>query len=217
MKGILGKKVGMTQVFDAKGVIEPVTIIEAGPCFVVQKRTVERDGYSAVQIGFEAVKESRLNKPLLGHLKHAGLPPLRYLRELKLSGHPELNEGEKIDVGVFTVGDHVDIVGTSKGKGFQGGMKRHGFSGGPATHGQSDRQRSPGSIGAGTTPGRVMKGSHMAGRMGNDQVSAQNLEVILVDPERNLIAVKGSVPGAAGGLLIIKEARKTRGAKKVRR
>lgn len=211
MKGILGKKVGMTQVFDESGEVVPVTIIEAGPCFVTQKKTVEQDGYAAIQLGFKEVKPKRLTQPQWGHLQKNNLPPLRYLRELLVTEGEteEYEEGQKISVSIFEAGDMVDVIGTSKGRGFAGVMKRHGFGGGPKTRGQSDRQRSPGSIGQGTTPGRVYKGKRMPGRMGNQRVAAQNLEVVLVDPQRNLLAVKGSVPGARNGLLLIKEARKT--------
>ena len=218
MKGILGKKVGMTQVFDESGEVIPVTIIEAGPCFVTQKKTGEQDGYAAIQLGFEEVKPKRLTQPQKGHLQRNNLPPLRHLREIRMSeGELEdYEEGQKISIGIFEVGEIVDVVGISKGRGFTGVMKRYGFGGGPKTRGQSDRQRSPGSIGQGTTPGRVYKGKRMPGRMGNQRVSAQSLQVVLVDPQRNLLAVKGSVPGARNGLLLIKEARKTALTKKKR-
>ncbi|MDH4136177.1 MAG: 50S ribosomal protein L3 [Anaerolineae bacterium] len=210
MKGILGRKVGMTQIFDERGEVVPVTVIEAGPCFVTQVKTLERDGYAAVQLGFKEVKPERLTRPQLKHLSKNQLPPLRYLREIRMSDVSQYEEGQKIRVSIFDVGDRVDVIGISKGKGFAGVVKRHGFGGGPKTHGQSDRQRAPGSIGAGTTPGRVHKGMRMAGRMGNARVTAQNLQVVLVDPERNLLAVKGAVPGARDGLLVVEEARKTR-------
>jgi large subunit ribosomal protein L3 len=210
MKGILGRKVGMTQIFDEGGEVVPVTIIEAGPCFVTQVKTPERDGYAAVQLGFKEVKLKRLTRPQLAHLRKNQLPPLRHLREIRVSDVSQYEEGQKVRVSIFDVGDRVDVTGISKGKGFTGVVKRHGFGGGPKTHGQSDRHRAPGSIGAGTTPGRVYKGLRMAGRMGNALVTAQNLQVVLVDPERNLLAVKGAVPGARNGLLTIKEARKTR-------
>jgi large subunit ribosomal protein L3 len=210
MKGLLGKKLGMTQVFDEQGEVVPVTVIEAGPCYVAQKKTLDRDGYTAVQLGFEEVKPSRANKPQVGHLAKNDIPPLRYLREFRVFDHDDLSEGQKLDVSLFEAGDRVDVIGTSKGRGFAGVVKRHGFGGGPKTHGQSDRQRAPGAISSGSTPGRVFKGLRMAGRMGSERVTAQNLEIALVDPERNLIAVKGSVPGARGGLLIIREARKTK-------
>jgi large subunit ribosomal protein L3 len=210
MKGILGRKVGMTQVFDEGGEVVPVTIIEAGPCFVTQVKTLEGDGYAAVQLGFKEVKPKRLTRPQLEHLRKSQVPPLRYLREIQVSDVSQYEAGQKIRVSIFDVGDRVDVTGISKGKGFAGVVKRHGFGGGPKTHGQSDRQRAPGSIGAGTTPGRVYKGMRMAGRMGNARVTAQNLQVVQVDPERNLLAVKGTVPGARNGLLVIREARKTR-------
>jgi len=206
-KGLIGKKLGMTQVFSDDGNALPVTIIEAGPCFVTQIRTVANDGYSAVQIGFEEVKETKLTGGQLGHLKRNELPTLRYLREFRTST-PEVKEGDKVDVAQFEVGKRVDVVGFSKGKGFAGGMKRHHFRGGPKTHGQSDRGRAPGSVGATTTPGRVFKGKKMAGHMGNERVSSQNLKVVLVDVEKNLIGVNGSVPGPRGGLVVIKDARK---------
>ncbi len=207
LKGLIGKKVGMTQVFDDTGAVVPVTIIEAGPCYVTQVRSVESDGYAAVQLGFEETKPKRLTGGQLGHLKRNSLAPLRFLREFRVKD-AEVTEGDKVDVSVFTVGDHVDVVGTSKGKGFQGAVKRYHFRGGPKTHGQSDRQRAPGSRGSGTTPGRVYKGARGPGHMGNDRVTAQNLVVALVDVERNLLGVRGSVPGARGGVVMIKLARK---------
>ncbi|HJX37947.1 MAG TPA: 50S ribosomal protein L3 [Anaerolineae bacterium] len=203
MKGILGKKVGMTQIFDDTGEVIPVTIIEVGPCYVTQIKITKRDGYSAIQLGFGQAK--RLNKPQRGHLPK-GVPDLRYLREITVDDISAYEVGQKIDAGLFAVGDLVDVSGVSKGKGFAGVMKRHGFRGGPRTHGQSDRARAPGSIGTGTTPGRVWKGMRMAGHMGDQRTTVQNLEVVLVDPERNLLAVKGAVPGAKGGLLAVKSA-----------
>jgi large subunit ribosomal protein L3 len=207
LKGLIGKKVGMTQVFDENGAAVPITLIEAGPCYVTQIRQSERDGYSAVQMGFMEVKPKRLSGGQLGHLKRNNLPPLRFLREFR-EKQPEVQEGDKVTVEVFEIGDLVDVIGTSKGKGFAGTVKRHGFRGGPKTHGQSDRQRAPGSAGAGSTPGRVFKGKRSPGHMGNARVTAQNLEVVLVDTERNLLGVYGSVPGARGGLVVIKGARK---------
>ncbi len=208
-KGLIGKKIGMTQIFDDAGVAVPVTIIEAGPCYVTQIRRPENDGYSAVQLGYGEVKPKRLTGGELGHLKRSGLnlPPLRFLREFRAK-NPDVKEGETVTVEAFTVGERVDVVGTSKGKGFQGGVKRYGFRGGPKTHGQSDRHRAPGSRSSGTTPGRVFKGSRGPGHMGNERVTAQHLKVVLVDAERNLIGVCGAVPGPRGGLVIIKEARK---------
>lgn len=257
LNALLGRKIGMTQVFGPNGTVLPVTVIEVGPCTVTQVKTVDRDGYEAVQLGFEPRPAYRTTRPVLGHLGHhlpllkaqrkrlqayqqkkdkAGeevkidkqmekllkiqtnhqrrvgpvLGPFRVLREVELGPgvKPESVElGSSHDVGLFRDGEVVDIVGTSKGKGFQGVMKRHGFRGGPRTHGQSDRSRAPGSIGPGTTPGRVLKGTRMAGRMGNDRVTAKKLQVIQADPERNLLVVKGSVPGANGGLLMIRKAR----------
>ena len=275
LNALLGRKVGMTQVFGANGTVIPVTVIEAGPCVVTQIKTVPHDGYEAVQIGFEQTKIKNRTRPELGHLGHslpllkaqrkrlqtyqqgqreksrtesttatdeeaqtetsveagAGkkdkqiqkllrvqekrqrrpgpeLGPFKVLREVDLQegvAAENLELGKQFDASLFTVGESVDIVGTSKGKGFQGGVKRHGFSGGPKTHGQSDRTRAPGSIGSGTTPGRVLKGTRMAGHMGNAHVTAKKLQVIQSDPERNLLLVKGSVPGANGGLLMIKK------------
>ncbi len=207
LKGLIGKKIGMTQIFDENGVALPITVIEAGPCYVTQVRTPELDGYSAVQLGFNEVNPKKLTGGQRGHLKSNDLPPLRYLREFRTKS-PEVEVGEKLTVEEFELGERVDITGTSKGKGFQGGMKRHGFKGGPATHGQSDRQRSPGSVGAGTTPGRVHKGKKMPGQMGNVRVTSQGVKVVLVDVERNLLGVMGSVPGGKGGLVIINGARK---------
>lgn len=209
MKGLLGKKVGMTQVFNEEGNVIPVTLIEAGPCYVVQKKTKENDGYNAVQLGFEEVSERKLSKPELGHLQKAGVPPLRHLAEFR-GQNDDLEVGQKVDAAIFQVGELVDVVGTGKGKGFAGVVKRHHFGGGIKTHGQSDRHRAPGSIGAGTTPGRVFKGMRMAGRMGGEGVTVSNLEVVIVDSDRNLIAIKGSVPGAKNGLVLVKQARKAR-------
>ena len=206
MKGLIGKKVGMTQLFDDAGRAVPVTVIKAGPCYVTQVRTVDQDGYSAVQLGFEETKTQRLSGGELGHLKKNELPPLRILREFRTK--EDLEEGQTLTVEVFEEGERVDIVGKSKGRGFTGVVKRYGFSGGPKTHGQSDRHRAPGSIGAGSTPGRVFKGKKMPGRMGTDTVTSQNLLISRIDPENNIIAVRGSVPGPKNGLVIIKEARK---------
>ncbi len=207
MRGILGKKVGMTRIFNEKGEVVPVTIIQAGPCFVTQCKREDTDGYRAVQLGFEETKVKHLSGGQWGHLRKNNLPPLRYLREIPLSEGEEYEVGQKINVSIFRVGERVDVTGTSKGRGFAGVVKRHGFAGGPKTHGQSNRHRAPGSIGA-MTPPRVLKGTRMAGHMGARLVTVQNLEVVLVDPRRNLLAVKGGVPGARGGLLLIKEARK---------
>ena len=207
VKGLIGKKIGMTQIFDDNGLAIPVTVIEAGPCYVTQVRLPEKDGYSAVQLGFSEAKPKRLTGGQLGHLKRNSLPPLRVLREFRVK-NPEVQEGDELTVAVFAVGERVDVVGTSKGKGFQGAVKRYHFKGGPRTHGQSDRERGPGSRGSGTTPGRVYKGSRGPGHMGDDRVTSQSLKVALVDSERNLIGVMGSVPGSRGGLVMVKEARK---------
>jgi large subunit ribosomal protein L3 len=207
LKGLIGKKIGMTQIFDDDGVAIPVTVIEAGPCYVTQVRVPESDGYSAVQLGFVEAKPKRLTGGQLGHLKRNNLPPLRFLREFRIKD-PDVKEGDKVTVESFGVGEHVDVIGTSKGKGFQGAVKRYHFHGGPKTHGQSDRNRAPGSRSSGTTPGRVYKGARGPGHMGSDRVTAQSLKVVLVSSERNLIGVRGSVPGAKGSLVLIREARK---------
>ena len=204
--GLLGKKLGMTQIYD-ESVLAPVTVIEAGPCRVVAIKTKERDGYEAVQLSFGEVKERKLSRGELGHLKATQLPPLRFLREFRTKV-PDVSVGDTVKVDVFAVGEHVDVIGTSKGKGFAGAVKRYHFRGGPKTHGQSDRHRAPGSRGSGTTPGRVYKGARGPGHMGTDRVTAQNLKVVLVDSERNLLGIHGAVPGPKGGLVMIKEARK---------
>jgi large subunit ribosomal protein L3 len=263
LNALLGRKVGMTQVFGQNGTVIPVTIIEVGPCVVTQVKTVAHDGYEAVQIGFEQATTKHATRPALGHLGHRlpllkgqreslrqyrqsqkapaseegnqaeetekpgkqirkllkveenrqrrpgpELGPFKVLREVGLqegASTEGIELGKKFDAGLFKDGEAVDIIGTSKGKGFQGVVKRHGFGGGPRTHGQSDRTRAPGSIGSGTTPGRVLKGTRMAGQMGNVRVTAKKLQIIQSDPERNLLVVKGSVPGANGGLLMIKK------------
>jgi len=208
MRGILGRKAGMTQIFSAQGEVVPVTVIQAGPCFVTQCKREDTDGYRAVQLGFEEAKEKHLSGGEWGHLRKNNLPPLRFLREIAVGDGEEYEVGQKINVGIFQVGERVDVTGISKGKGFAGVVKRHGFRGGPKTHGQSDRHRRAGSIGATTSPGKVFKGTRMAGRMGGQAVTVLNLEVVLVDPRRNLMAVKGGVPGGRGALLVIREARK---------
>jgi large subunit ribosomal protein L3 len=208
LKGLIGKKIGMTQIFDDAGVAIPVTLIEAGPCYVTQIRLPETDGYSAVQLGFEEVKPKRLTAGQLGHLKRNSLSPLRYLREFR-EKDPQFKEGDKVTVAeVFAMGERVDVVGTSKGKGFQGGVKRYHFHGGPKTHGQSDRNRAPGSRGSTTTPGRVYKGARGPGHMGDDRVTSQNLKIVLIDADRNLLGVCGAVPGAKGSIVVIKVVRK---------
>jgi large subunit ribosomal protein L3 len=208
MKGMIGKKVGMTQIFDEQGNVVPVTVIAAGPCYVTQIRTGERDGYTAVQLGFEETKATRLTKAQIGHLNKKGLPALRVLREFRIKNDDvaSLTEGQVIKADVFTTGERVDIIGTSKGRGFAGTIKRHNFNRQPKTHGQSDRERAPGSVGMCEFPGRTLKGQRMAGHMGSDRVTMQNLQVVVVDAEKNLLAVRGSVPGAKGDIVIIKPA-----------
>ena len=202
-KALIGKKVGMTQIFDEEGKVIPVTIIEATPCTVTQIKTVEQDGYSAVQLGFGDVKESKLNKPRLGHLSKNKIAPKKYLREFRLDSVEGMNVGDELKADVFSVGDRVDIQGTSKGKGFQGVIKRHGQSRGPMGHGSMYHRR-PGSMGPTSTPGRVFPGKKLPGHMGAVTVTIQNLEVIKVDLDKNVILVKGSVPGAKGSILKIK-------------
>jgi len=207
LKGLIGKKIGMSQIFDERGVAYPVTLIEAGPCYVTQIRRPESEGYSAVQLGYSETHPKRLTGGELGHLKGANLPPLRFLREFRTKSL-DVSVGDVMKADVFSVGERVDVIGTSKGKGFAGAVKRYHFAGGPKTHGQSDRHRAPGSNGSGTTPGRVYKGSRRPGHMGDERVTVQSLKVVLVDVERNLIGVHGAVPGSKGGLVIINEARK---------
>jgi large subunit ribosomal protein L3 len=199
----------MTQMFDESGVAIATTLIEAGPCWVTHLETNPRANWQAAQIGFEETRAKRLTKGQLGHLRN--LPPLRQLREVPVDGVDDLKVGDKVDASIFTEGERLDVTSTSKGKGFAGVMKRHGFHGGPKTHGQSDRWRAPGSIGPGTTPGRVMKGMRMAGQMGNERVTVKNLQVLRVDPSRNIVAVKGAVPGPRGGLVLLRKARAVHG------
>jgi large subunit ribosomal protein L3 len=205
IKGYLGKKIGMTQVFNAGGIVVPVTVVQAGPCAVTQIRTKEKDGYEAVQLGYGELKH--INKPEAGHLKAS--QPSRHLKEFKADTLADLTVGQRIGVDIFTPGELVDVIARSRGRGFSGGMKRHGFHGGPRTHGQSDRARAPGSIGANTFPGRVMKGMKMAGHFGDAQITVKNLEVVRVDLERNLLLLKGAVPGAPNGLLTIRKTGKS--------
>ena len=203
--GLLGKKIGMTQVFLEDGLVEAVTVVEAGPCVVTQVKTTANDGYEAVQGGFHEV--TKLSQPLDGHLRRTG--KFKYLREMPVKDMGEGQVGQKIDASMFQQGDRVDVTGTTKGRGFAGGVKRHGFHGGPKTHGQSDRHRAVGSIGAGTSPGRVFKGKRMPGHMGHVRVTTKNLEVIQVNAERDLLLIKGSIPGAGNGLLYIRQSLKT--------
>lgn len=201
IKGIMGRKVGMTRVFEEGHGMIAVSLIQAGPCFVTQVKAVGTDGYDAVQIGFE---ESRaLSKGERGHLQKGGLTSLRHLKEIRVQD-PDSKVGDRLDVGMFEPGERVDVVGTSKGKGFAGVVKRHGFAGGPKTHGQSDRHRAPGAISSGTTPGRVLKGLRMAGHMGDERVTVKNLRVVSTDPERNLLVVEGAIPGGRNGLLMVR-------------
>ncbi len=204
MTGLLGKKIGMTSIFDDAGQVIPCTVIEAGPCFVTQVKTKERDGYEAVQLGFDEKNERRVNKPLGGHFAKANTKPMRIVREFRGNGVSDVQPGQQIKVeNVFAKGDTVSVVGTSKGRGFQGVVKRHHFGGGSRTHGQSDRERAPGSIGSSSYPSRVFKGLRMAGRMGGMRVTVRNLKVVGIIPDSNLLLVKGSVPGAVNGYVEI--------------
>jgi len=206
MFGVLGKKVGMTRIFSEDGENYPVTVVEAGPCYVSQIKTPETDGYSAVQIGFKEKKESRANKAMSGHFAKANLKPMYHLREFRdFESGKELKVGDEISLDSFAQGDVVNVAGNSKGRGFQGVMKRHGFSGGEKTHGQSDRMRAPGSIGQASYPSRVMKGKKMPGRMGNKRVTVKNLSIIKVIPEQHLLLIRGAVPGAINSILEIKK------------
>ena len=222
MKGLLGIKVGMTQVFDENGVVTPVTVIQAGPCYITQVKTKETDGYEAIQVGFEEIKEKRLSKGQKGHLgllkpdnkhpkrkKGMNVPAVRYLREFRTKSAADYQPGQQLTVEQFTVGDHVDVTGKTKGRGFAGVVKRYGFGGGIKTHGQSDRHRAPGSIGATSGTAHVFKGKKMPGRMGGERFTSQNLKVVQIDTEKHLIAVKGSVPGSKGSIVIIRDAAKS--------
>jgi large subunit ribosomal protein L3 len=205
MQGIIGRKVGMTQVYAADGRAIPVTVIQAGPCVVVQRKTKQKDGYEAVQLGLvEDRKVKKVTKAMAGHFKKADLPPCRVLRELRVEGKDELKVGDKVSVELFAPGDTITVVGVSKGKGFQGVIKRHHFRGGAATHG-SMFHRAPGSIGASAFPSRVLKGMRAAGHMGSDQVTQRNLQVVRVDAGNNILVVKGAVPGGGGGYLVIRK------------
>lgn len=205
MKGIIGKKIGMTQIFNEEGQMIPVTVVEAGPVYVTQVKTVETDGYNAIQVGFGDQKEHRVNKPLKGHYAKAGVSVKRHLQEFRVEDTAEFTVGQEIKADLFEAGQLVDVIGTSKGKGTEGPIKRWNQSRGPETHG-SKYHRGPGSIGAASYPARVLKGMHMAGRMGNEQVTVQNLEVVQVDVERNLLLIKGAVPGPKGGAVTVQAA-----------
>ena len=204
-KAILGTKLGMTQLFDENGKIIPVTVVEAGPCVVVQKKTTDNDGYNAVQVGFMDKKEKHTNKPEEGHFKKAGVSAKRFLKEFKLENAAEMNVGDEIKVDAFAAGDKIDVTGTSKGHGYAGAIKRHGFSRLKETHGTGPVHRHAGSMGACSSPSRVFKGKKLPGHMGVDTVTVQNLDVVSVDVEKNLLLVRGAVPGPKGGLLIVKD------------
>lgn len=207
MKSLIGKKLGMTQIFDAEGRCVPVTVIEAGPCSVLQRKTMKTDGYEAIQIGFDAQKEQRVSKPLAGHYKKAGVDTMRELREVRVSADDETKAGDTLTAAMFEEIKFVDVLGVTKGKGFQGVVKRYGFGGGRATHG-SHFHRAPGSIGMCEHPGRVFKAKKMPGQMGSTKITVQSLKVIQVRPEENLILLKGAVPGANGSTLVLREALK---------
>ncbi len=215
MKAIIGKKVGMSQIFDENGKVIPVTVIEAGPCVVVQKKTSEKEGYEAVQLGFEDVPERKLSKPEAGHLAKAGVAPKKYLREFNLENASELNVGDIIKADTFKEGDFVDVTGTSKGHGYQGVIKRWGAQRTPTSHGGGPVHRHAGSMGSTTDPSRIFKGKIGAGQMGVDTVTVQNLDIVKVDPELNLIAVRGAIPGPKGGLVTLKTTVKVHRVKKV--
>ena len=203
-KAIIGKKVGMTQIFDEMGKVIPVTVIEAGPCVVTQKMTVEKEGYSAIQLGYEEVAEKYLSKPEAGHLKKAGVGMMKYLKEFKLENAEEMNVGDVLKADVFAEGDKVDVTGTSKGHGYAGVIKRHGAQRTPTSHGGGPVHRHAGSMGSGTDPSRIFKGKIGAGHMGAEQITVENLDIVKVDPELNMIAIKGAVPGPKGGVVYIK-------------
>ncbi len=208
-KAILGKKLGMTQLFGEDGILIPVTVVEAGPCRVIQKKTAENDGYDAVQVGFLEKKEKHTTKPLQGHFKKAGTGFMKYLKEFKLDNAAEMNVGDEIKADIFAEGDAVDVTGISKGKGFAGTIKRWGTHRGPMTHG-SGYHRGPGSMGACSTPSRVMKGKRLAGHLGVEKVTVQNLSIVKIDAEKNILAIRGAIPGPKGGLVIIKNSVKAR-------
>ena len=209
-KGILGTKLGMTQIFTEDSRAVPVTVIQAGPCIVTQVKTLQRDGYEAIQLAFAEMPRGKANKPEEGHAAAAGTKPHRYLVEMRTDGQAAFEPGQEIKADIFSPGDHADVVGVSKGHGFAGTMKRHGFGGLGASHGTQAKHRSPGSIGACATPGRVFKGVRMAGRMGNVRFTAQSLTIQAIEPEQNLILVRGAIPGPKGGLVLIRTAAKSK-------
>lgn len=204
-KGIIGRKIGMTQIFDEKGCVIPVTVVEAGPCVVVQKKTVENDGYEAIQLGFEDVKAEKVNKPMKGHFAKSDVAPKRILREFRLADCAALNVGDVVKTDAFAVGEHVDVVGTSKGKGYAGAIKRWNFQRLKETHGTGPVARHAGSLGACSSPSRVFKGMKGAGHLGAERVTVQNLEIVKIDAENNLIAIKGAIPGARKGIVVISD------------
>jgi large subunit ribosomal protein L3 len=210
IKALLGRKLGMTQVFEEGGIATGVTVIEAGPCLVTQVKTPAKDGYSGIQLGWGEAEERQLTQGERGHLRKKKLPLLRELQEVPVDSVEGIKVGARVDVSMFAAGEIIDVIGTSKGKGFAGVMKRHNFHGGKRTHGQSDRSRAPGSIGPGSTPGRVYKGLRMAGRMGNDRVTVQNLRIVSIDAERNLIMVQGAIPGRTNGPVMVRKAVKAK-------
>ncbi len=206
MKTLFGKKVGMTRIFDDAGNMVPVTVVKADPHTVLDTRTREKHGYDAIRVAFGDIRKKLVNKPAEGQFKKAGVEPMRHVRELRIGEGDEYNIGDKLSVDIFTPGDKVKVTGISKGLGFQGTVRRHGFGGGPKTHGQSDRLRAPGSIGQSSYPSRVLKGMRMAGHMGNEKVTVKNLRITAVEPEHNLLLIRGAVPGKPGGLLRIEKA-----------
>jgi large subunit ribosomal protein L3 len=206
MKTLFGIKMGMTRIFDDTGNMIPVTVVKADPHAILAVKTIDKDGYSAVKVTFGDIRKKLVNKPVEGQFKGAGLEPRRYIREIKITADEEYKVGDNLGVDVFAPGDKVKVSGISKGLGFQGTVRRHGFGGGPKTHGQSDRLRAPGSVGASSYPSRVWKGQRMAGHMGNEKVTVKNLRVVSVEPEHNLLLIRGAVPGKPGGLLKINKA-----------
>ena len=213
-KAIIGKKVGMTQIFDESGKVIPVTVIEAGPCTVTQKKSEEKDGYVSVQLGFEEVKESKLSKPEMGHLKKAGVAAMKHLKEFKLDDAANMNVGDVVKADTFAAGDHVDVTGISKGHGYQGVIKRWGAQRTPTSHGGGPVHRHAGSMGSSTDPSRIFPGKKQAGHMGVDQVTVQNLDIVKVDADLNMIAIRGAVPGPKGSIVYIKNTVKTQPVKK---
>ena len=204
VKAIIGKKSGMTQIFDENGKVIPVTVIEAGPCVVVQIKTEEKDGYNSVQLGFQDIKDRKLTKPCLGHIKKAGVTAKKYLKEFRLEDMSSMSIGDELKADTFAEGDKIDVTGTSRGKGFSGAIKRHGVGRTATSHGGGPVHRHAGSMGAGSDPARIFKGKKGAGQMGAEQVTVQNLDIIKVDPEKNMIAVKGAIPGPRGGIVYLK-------------